>query len=750
MALQISSEDFSGTATFWLRKAVTENSALLHVLQQLMTPGISEHCVRSTLLEQEDDSIRYFVDASVGLWMLASVQEWVKEAINDTALESWKHDCAFQQRLLFTKLEHSKNLSKDATELGPESSRNGKIPNSTSATKSANIERRLTNLSVWLSAAFPILTFVVWICIITKKGVAIQLLSNSRIGGRFTLVEAKAIDFVCGGILAPVVMSAIDFCWFFSSRIAVIGEQHSTARLVPLKTLVDMGSLSSGTYNPYRIASLLQSKQPPLLAMAALTLLSAIAYTSLTNMVAYEAYTATIEGSSNLLNRLSNSSGNFNSTMSQQITWYDVYFPRFDAGEKAEFSEQFVDLLTGISYGDSIHNLLNGTIYLGINVTNNSLSAVSEDIVELYNIPAYQLRAKCGGAALSNFSIGNTYSAPLYLTTNNSTQSPVLVDLEIDNVKFTGTMADSIQDLESFFESYSTTVSWSAFSIDLTQVFIAMITVGNLSGITIPTDFGDMAVQVFNLSSLSFVFTGNTSIVSIWGMKCSVTRQDGFVDLTRSVDSIWESSLQNFSGTPYIQRLAISQFQLADLYTEPYSITSGFTPALFGDDCAFDNVTCNLLLPASMNSTILAANLLYAEGKLEQIMYNTGAPSNLTTNHPQFTVSSAKSQQAYAITYVPAILIIALFSIMLAGLITSWMAFSSRKTFATRAFRNIDPLRLVMDSVAGFKDDKVFPQAQGWTRKNLEKWAGTYRVGYRLTSDGDGLGVLALQREKVD
>ncbi|CEN62329.1 hypothetical protein ASPCAL08966 [Aspergillus calidoustus] len=58
------------------------------------------------------------------------------------------------------------------------------------------------------------------------------------IGGRFTNIQAKAIDLLCAIILAPLLMVVLDYVWFSNVRASVVNKQSP----VPLPSLVEARS----------------------------------------------------------------------------------------------------------------------------------------------------------------------------------------------------------------------------------------------------------------------------------------------------------------------------------------------------------------------------------------------------------------------------------------------------------------------------------------------------------------------------
>lgn len=116
------------------------------------------------------------------------------------------------------------------------------------------------------------------------------LFSSVALGGRFSQVQAKSIDFITGAIVAPILIAVANLCWFIPSKRSAAG---ANGRAISLATLVELAGTSSGSFNPRKHFILGSSLRPRYILFSCLILLSAIAYTFLTNVIAYEAYTST-------------------------------------------------------------------------------------------------------------------------------------------------------------------------------------------------------------------------------------------------------------------------------------------------------------------------------------------------------------------------------------------------------------------------------------------------------------------------
>ncbi|KAK8074801.1 hypothetical protein PG997_009464 [Apiospora hydei] len=134
----------------------------------------------------------------------------------------------------------------------------------------------------------PSIGLVIWLA---RAGSAISHnygLDSRPLGGRLTLVQAKAVDFVCSALLAPLVLVAVNWYWFSVTRVTVLNDGSTTA--MPLAALVEASHTDTGSYSPVKLTSLVRSGRPKMVLLGLLVLLSAVVQTCFGNVVAYEAH----------------------------------------------------------------------------------------------------------------------------------------------------------------------------------------------------------------------------------------------------------------------------------------------------------------------------------------------------------------------------------------------------------------------------------------------------------------------------
>ncbi|KAI4165246.1 MAG: hypothetical protein LQ342_001114 [Letrouitia transgressa] len=106
-------------------------------------------------------------------------------------------------------------------------------------------------------------------------------------------------------------------------------------------------------------------------------------------------------------------------------------------------------------------------------------------------------------------------------------------------------------------------------------------------------------------------------------------------------------------------------------------------------------------------------NFLYAAGETERISYEI------------------KNQVLrYRMTYVPLILLSGILSIFFAASLSLSLILSSRRTVSYRMWRDVDSLRLLVDSVNGLRFDPILKDLHDLSNEEMEKRAKLYRVQY--------------------
>ncbi|OJD32525.1 uncharacterized protein BKCO1_37000115 [Diplodia corticola] len=605
--------------------------------------------------------------------------------------------------------------------------------------------------AVSLTAAAPLIALIAWLARIRVDKHTFDTFAGEKIGGRFTQAEAKAIDIVVGAILAPIFMTIVNFVWFGSARVSAVNEQQKKA--IPLRSLVTASGTCSGSYDLISLRDLLQGKTWRLFLLGLLTLLSAVARSSLTNIIAYEAYSVEVPSNSNTL-RLQRDAA----IESAFVEPYGYFYPsntltldiyNFSTSQQADVAKQISALLTELTFQSASSKLTDGT-YIGVNATAQSLDALPQTVVALHNVPAYRLSVDCSPDLPNSIGVlqpQGPYNTEISLMTNTTATS--------NNTIFQAFYPGVVEDIQT---GDGDGYSYVAFSMGSKEVYLGHLNRFNLTNDTIPSTYGDVGYRAFNMSQLGF--TGTQIIMSVSGIRCSLYREDGTLNYTRRANSSTsdDSSSSSSSSTSWTitgtdfpattnhttkTNIAsmLAQWQYRSLnYHAPSSNIPGIGPALSsGTDPTYG-------VSQSDSFTDFALNYLYASGEAQRIAYevaaaSSNASSSSSTDAADFftTVPGIASEQRYRITYVPSILLLALLCLLLAAGVTGAMALYAARSASGRAFRQMAPVRLLVDGVAGLREDaEEMARLAAGGNKELEAWAAGYMVRYAKVVGEDG------------
>jgi hypothetical protein len=206
------------------------------------------------------------------------------------------------------------------------------------------------------------------------------------LGGRFTQLQAKAIDFVFGAVLVPLFMAVATFCWFHVSRTIAFDERDEAKQQpVSLQALVDLATTETGSYNLFKLRTLATVRRPRFSLFGVLVLLAAISSTLLSNVIAYEAYHSPLIPR-NVVMRLLN---------------WNWLLGRSDF----EPNVRLMNVLNRLSYQNASTLLDEDGAYTRPNLTEVSIASLVSSVVELEDVPAYRQTITCEPAKMEEFKL---------------------------------------------------------------------------------------------------------------------------------------------------------------------------------------------------------------------------------------------------------------------------------------------------------------------------------------------------------
>lgn len=241
--------------------------------------------------------------------------------------------------------------------------------------------------------------------------------------------------------------------------------------------------------------------------------------------------------------------------------------------------------------------------YVVVNVTDSSLVDLDPSVVALYDIPAFRLSAICEPALLLPVSLYPTQmgeGAVQMLGTLSSLNNTAKMSYWYPGV---------VEDIKS---KYTTELAIVLFSPNYQQVVLGYMHT-NTWNYSVLTQYGEIEPVVLNLTSAY-------GIVTTYSLHCSLLRQEGLVNYTRSAGQTWNLSGSQFQHSQSPQRSFIGDWQVALNYhtmAEAGTIP-GIAPAIRGGlACEIEIAAWELAVCPSINFSTFAANFVLASGRAQ-------------------------------------------------------------------------------------------------------------------------------------
>lgn len=590
--------------------------------------------------------------------------------------------------------------------------------------------------AVFFTGIVPLAALIVWLATRTDKS-TFNTFAGEAIGGRLSQSQAKAVDVVCGAILAPLVMASVNVLWFSSARVSAVNEQQKKS--IPLRSLVTASGICSGSFDFLTTRDLLQGKTWRLFLLSIVVLLSALTRTALANIIAYEAYTTTTSFIDSWNLRMQRdaaveSTYRNNRLLVGNIPGLDLY--DFTATQQADIAKEITALFTEMAFANASSRLTDGT-YIGGNATAASLDALPLTVLSLNKVPAYRLSVNCTPRLAEQISIlqpyGQYHSVTQISILWNETGTTALGPRQAN---YPGTPSDiSTGDGDDY--------SFVGFTLGSEEAYLGRLNRFNLTNDTAPSPYGAVHYAAFNMSQWGF--TGTQSTMSTSGLSCALYRETGTLDYVRgsgntstssssSSSSSWTITNPTFDPTTKTRIPSLlAQWQTNLNYRAPSANNPGIGPALCSRGSTYyDNAFGDYAL-----------NFLYASGEVQRLTYEVAASdtANATRNAAEYfyPLSGTETEQHYRITYVPSILLVGLISMLGAAGVTGAMALFAWRSVSGGAFRRVDPVRLLVDGVVGLRGSvEEVARVAGGSNTVVDEWAGRCRVRYSVVEEGVG------------
>lgn len=549
--------------------------------------------------------------------------------------------------------------------------------------------------------ALPLVALVVWLASPASERKLFGSFAGLVIGGRFSQSAAKSIDILCSGFIAPALMAALNLIWFSYARLAIRasrGKPQEQQRRIPLATLVAASGMSAGSYNVMDFISLRRGRMWRLHCLILLAVSSAVSWTSLSNIIAYEAYSGTIPSNTKYKLRTLNdmeidSTTRTSDDLAGQAQLIDLQASfKLNIQQEASIFEQLTNLLNQMVISNSSSLDPEGG-YIVVNATNSSLAALDPSVVALYDIPAFRLSAICEPALLLPSSLD-----PAQMGEDAVQMQGTLSLSNNTGQMYTYWYPGVAEDIKS---RYTSELPFILFTPNYQQAVLGYMNTHSWNN-SISTQCGEIEPVVLNITSV-----GN--FVTTYSLHCSLRRQEGLVNYTRSTGQPWELSESQFQAFESPQRSFIGDWQVELNYhamAETGTIP-GIAPAISGG-LACEVGDGQLVACPSISFSTFASNYVLASGRAQSILFNVAA-TNSSRDRPEYfyNVTGAVTQQFYHITYVPALLLASLLSLTIAASTTVGMVVYARyvQRDGMKTLHQVTPLRLVVDSGTGTLQD---------------------------------------------
>jgi hypothetical protein len=142
------------------------------------------------------------------------------------------------------------------------------------------------------------LGFAAWIMYYTYMSVD-KWTQSTVIGGNFSQPQAKIIDFLASAIAGPMIIAVFNYVSFQIARACVLDTEATTSTFT-VKALVEVGTTTFGSYDPFKLATLLATSKLRVMLLAVAAILLAVSFSTLTNVIAYEAFQASASDQSSI------------------------------------------------------------------------------------------------------------------------------------------------------------------------------------------------------------------------------------------------------------------------------------------------------------------------------------------------------------------------------------------------------------------------------------------------------------------
>ncbi|KAF5611366.1 uncharacterized protein FSUBG_2197 [Fusarium subglutinans] len=549
------------------------------------------------------------------------------------------------------------------------------------------------------------------------------------VGGKLSSTEAKLIDAAFSILVAPAVVAVANWHMFKLARLSAVNEHSGRNSAVSMKVLVEVAGTDWGSFSPLKFWTFVRSKRPRVVCLGMIAVLSALSFSLLGNVVAYQQ--AGVDTSTQVLEYLHDT----HSVLPRGSN----PIPLDDQSIRQQVSARLQDRLSRLQQG-MLEPSTTGLV--SVNVSDQSRSSLSPAVMQLYHAPVYRLKMFCSPSHLQGVSImlpdrsnprlsfvleetasvfgseSTTYEASL------GTDQGVISDIVLNEVRAT----------------------YPLIAFNETALWIGVMDSGGDDGQLVTTKrWGSLIPFAKGLPGTEEPDGRQTNYsLTFSGLTCRLNRSTRWADVkvNGSDWSMIENTLVDEKLDTGHDMPVLSLTSSLDTFDDA---RDGRPPGLGGH-----------LLRAALRVAIergrrswdletLADAFLWYEIEARQVLLD----NDQTVRAERYQVQSNIDE--YAMTFVPWILISGLGTLGAACALTIGLTLDSWKVYSLRSGRMLDSIRLTAD-VGVALDKQVFEECSTWHATRLNKCADEARFQYepdaRLDS-ATGLYTLGIRLRQI-
>ncbi|KAL2691199.1 hypothetical protein Neosp_001580 [[Neocosmospora] mangrovei] len=529
----------------------------------------------------------------------------------------------------------------------------------------------------------------------TRKGFT----QSEPIGGRFSLLWAKLIDVGCSIVIAPGLLALANWYIFKLVRLCAISQGAVGDRPVNLKALTELAGTDWGSYSPLKHWTFVRTRDPRLICLATVALLSALSFSFLTNVTAYEAIGFNIVNVTQKVETLYGPKDDAPATVISDI---------LESTQDIELSAQLTRNLHKIPLEIGTSNTSHQAV---LNVSSQSLSRISKSTKRLFNVPAYQLAASCKPADIRGFHV------QFNSTEENYAEYHLEIQMVSNLTEFKGSGSNMAPSLKG---KSNPGLPRPLVAFKGEKIWIGWIYYTEEKGIvSYDTDYGPLYTYRYSPEKDNQVLDW-----TIFGVTCQLSTTMGTATVDRKNWSISDVHLDERTRRFEERRPLLDSLQNKWEIASPalYNTTGGLgghlADAVFAPGSDFRMSKIHYIVKA----------FAWLEAKMRDVAYNMAERDN-GRNMEVEVMAEGNGEQLYTMTFVPWILLTGLFSLGTAGLLAIGLALDFLRTPSLRSGRMLSPVRLMMD-VGAVLDKDIFEQALTWDGNELDAWAQTVELQY--------------------